>query len=98
MSHYLLHGYEIQTRVRVDPEDVDDIRMVERGGRFGLLHESPLALGVGDLLGRQDFHRDFPVEPGIQREVYRTAAFPEPGFDPVMAERLADQEQEPGAA
>ena len=39
--------------------------MVEGGGGAGFLDEAQTAVGVGDLVGAQDFDGDFAVELGV---------------------------------
>ena len=70
----ILHRDENDTRGRVDIVDVDDVGMVQRRGRFRLLHEAPIALGVLDPLGRQDLDRHGPVEMRVSGFVYHAHA------------------------
>ena len=44
--------------------DGDDVRMVEGAGGLGFLEEAPFAIGVGDLVRRQDLDRDEPIGRG----------------------------------
>ncbi len=46
----------------VDVVDGDDVGVVQGRGSLGLLHEAALALGVGDLLRRQDLDGDEAVQ------------------------------------
>src|SRR5262245_66200765 len=58
---HMLHDDEVAAVVRADVEDGDDVGMVERAGRLRFLYEPLPAFGIGDLLRRQDFDRDWPA-------------------------------------
>ena len=45
----ILHGDIVQPILLIDVVNGDDVGMVQRRGGFGLLHESPFALGVSDF-------------------------------------------------
>jgi ABC-type hemin transport system ATPase subunit len=55
-----------------DLVDRDNVRMVQRGGRAGLLDEPAHALVVAHQLGRQDLQRDRAPEHRIVRPVHLT--------------------------
>src|SRR4030042_1006999 len=72
--------------------------VAEGRGGLGLLDEAALALGVGDLVGRQDLDGDGPVEMGIDGLVDGThAALADLLDDPVMQERKDEHNEEEGA-
>ena len=60
-----LHRHERRTRVGGDVVDGDDVRMVQRRGRFRLLDEPSQPLVARDAIGRQDFECDESIEVSI---------------------------------
>jgi hypothetical protein len=54
----------------VDLVDGDDVRVVERGGRARLAHETGVAIGVGRRRGVQHLDSDRSTEPQIGRPVH----------------------------
>jgi hypothetical protein len=71
-----LHRDERRAGVLVDVVDRDDVRVVEGGGRARLLHEPPVAIGVGCRLRRQHLDGDRPAEARIDRAVHDTHPAP----------------------
>ena len=49
----------------VDVVDVNDVGVIQGRGRLGFLDEPSLALGVSDLLRRQDLEGNRTVEVGV---------------------------------
>jgi hypothetical protein len=73
--------------VRLEPVDLCDVWMIERGQHFGLELESAESLHVARELGRQDFERDVAVQPGIAGAVdLPHSAFAQFGQDFVRAD------------
>jgi hypothetical protein len=48
-------------------EDGDDVRVLERRGELGFLHEPAAALVVGDQAWRQNLERDPTAQTAVQR-------------------------------
>src|SRR5262249_31992611 len=72
-----------------DVVNCDDVGVVEGGGGLGLLDKAPLALGVGDPFGRQNFDRHETIEVRVARLVDDAhAALPELFEDRVMRDCL----------
>ena len=77
--------------IRSDVVDGDDVRMVERARRLGLLNEALLALRIGDLVVRQHLDGDDTIEVCVAGLVDHThPALAELRFDSVAIERLTD--------
>ena len=71
--------------------DGEDVRVIQRRQRPGLLLEAPQAVGVAGELPRQHLDRHVAVEPRVPRaEHLAHAARAEPGGDPVLVEGGAD--------
>ena len=80
-----LHRDEGRARVLVDVVDRDDVRVVEGGGRARLLHEPPVAIGIGRRFWRQHLDGDGPAEPRIDGAVdHAHAAAADFGFETVV--------------
>ena len=60
-----LHDDERVARVHAVVEDVDDVRMVQRGGGLRLLAEARHEGGVAAVLGAQHLDRDVAAELGV---------------------------------
>ena len=65
LALHVLHHDEVEAVGLGDVVDGDDVGVVERRGRLGLLHETPLALRVGHLVGGEDLDGDEAVEVGV---------------------------------
>jgi hypothetical protein len=77
--------------------DDDDVRMVERRGRLGLLDESLSSVGVGRLPGGKDLNGHEAVEMRVLSFVDGAhAALADLFQDAIMEERLADHGLTPG--
>jgi len=71
--------------------DADDVGVIQRRGRLGLLDESPFPLGIGDFLRRQHLDGDESIEMRVTGLVDDThAAFAELLEDAVVRDLLAD--------
>ena len=87
----VFHDDEVDAGIRSDVVDGDDVRVVERACRLGLLNEALLALRIGDLVVWQHLDGDDTIEARVAGSVDDThPAFAELRFDPVAIERLAD--------
>ena len=62
LARDVLHGDEVEAVIAGDIVNGDDVGVIQRRGRFCLLHEAPLALSVRDFLRRQDFDGDKAIE------------------------------------
>ena len=60
-----LHDDERAVRVLAVVVDGDDVRVVERGGRLGLLAEARGEVGVAQVLGSEELEGDVAAEPGV---------------------------------
>ena len=81
-------------RIRSDVVDGDDVRVVERACRLGLLNEALLALRIGHLVVWQHLDGDGTIEARVAGPVDDThPALAELRFDSVAIERLADHEK-----
>jgi len=77
--------------------NVDDVGMIQRRGRLGLLHEAALALRVLQLFRRQNFHRAEAVQVRLTSLPHHPhAAFTEFLDDVVMQECLPGHARLPG--
>jgi hypothetical protein len=61
----VLHGDEVRGGVLAPIEDVDDVRVVEVGGRLGLAAEALDEVGVDGELGEQHLDRHLTVEQAV---------------------------------
>ena len=85
-----LHGVVAQAADLADVEDRHDVRVVQPGGRPGLVQEPPPRRGVGRRVGAQHLQRHRPVEPDVHRLVDRPhAAAAQLAHDPVAGDPLA---------
>ena len=57
-----LHHDEVGAILAADVVNGDDVGMIQGGGGLGFLDEAQLAVGVGDLVGRQNLDRDKAVQ------------------------------------
>src|SRR4029078_11308619 len=57
-----------------DVEDDEDVRVVERRGGTRLLLEAAPPIRLERRVGREHFHRDVAIEPGVARTVHRAHA------------------------
>src|SRR5689334_11463661 len=70
---------------------MDDVGVVQCGSRLGLLHESALALGIGNALVRQDLYGGEAIEMGIPGFVDNShAAAAQFGQETVVGDRPAN--------
>ena len=65
-----LHGKIIDSVVRANVVNRNDIGVVQRRGGLGLLTETLLAFGVRNLVRRKNLDRDDAIETRIARLVY----------------------------
>ena len=69
LAAHVLHDDEVDAVGRLDLVDRDDVRMVQRRGRFGFL-DKPLAAGlVRHPVVREDLDGDLAAEPRIARAI-----------------------------
>ena len=91
-----LHGDESGAVRFVDLEDGGDVRMVERGGRLGLLDEAPPPFLVGDQFRRQHLESHLAIELGVEGPVDDPhAAAADLVEDLVVGKRLTDHVSSP---
>src|SRR5262249_12552099 len=65
----------------------NDVRMIERGGSFGFLDESPKTLVVAGKSSRQKFERNAPIQPAIFSQIHLAhSTFAEQTQNPIMAD------------
>ncbi len=85
-----LHRDERHLAGGVDVVDVDDVRVVERGGGLRFLDEAALAVGVRARGGRQDLDGDGAVQARVDGAIDGAhAAFADLGDDRVVRKLLA---------
>jgi len=90
-SIHFLHYDEVHAIEDIDVVNGDDVGMIQRRRRLGLLHETPLALWVGNPFRRKNLDIDEPVEVSIAGFPDDThTAFAELRFNALMAEGLTD--------
>ena len=93
-SGHQLHGQEDQPVQLLDRVDVDDVRMVERGGRAGFPLKPGAAIDrVGDLGSRQ-LERHLPGQPGVLGDIDLAHPAAAQAFEhEVVAEPFPDHRQ-----
>ncbi len=64
---HVLHGDEVHPILLRDLVNRDDVGMIQRGRSLSFVHEPPPAVGIGDLVRRQNLQRNKAIEPGVAR-------------------------------
>ena len=89
----MLHSDEIDAIRLIDVINRNDVGMVQRRGRPCFLHKAPLALRVGDLLGRQYLEGDEALQMAVAGLVdHAHTALAELFGDFVVRDGAADHE------
>jgi TolB-like protein len=83
----VLHDQVVNAPVACDVVQRDDVGMVQRRGRAGLLQKALLALGIGYFIARQDFDRDRATQSHVSGSKYLSHASRADGrLDPVRSQ------------
>ena len=86
-----LHRDEMDSLGFVDLVNGRNVRMVDRRRRLRLLNEPSALAFVRHELGRQDLHRHFAIEPGIEGSIHHSHTAPAELFlDSVMGQGAPD--------
>ena len=70
LARHVLHHQVVGAILVRDIVQCDDVGMIQRGGRAGFLQEAPLALRIGDLIGRKNLDSDVAMQAGIARAIH----------------------------